>query len=223
MEGAVQVWDLQSGKELFSRTSTTGIFEDVCFSPDGSRLALSQAAVDQPAIDESIVSSRLMVHELDGQRELMNLAQDGYVSPLAFNPDGNRLAAGINAWCRASPEDGLRVWDIATGQPVMTYRKSSASFSGIAFDPTSTVLAASARRGNGVSVIEVATGKVRWLLTGLRHNANHLTFSPDGSRLAVTGGAHGFRDGKSEDGTGHRAGGVDAGDGLGVRQSHSLR
>jgi serine/threonine protein kinase/WD40 repeat protein len=194
MEAAIQVWNLQTGEEVFNRTSTRGIFQAVSFTPDGRRLAFSHSELNQPADEDSVVKSRLIIHDLDGQKELLNIAVDGYVDPLAFSANGHRIAGGIYAWFRKGPDDGLFVWDIATGEAVMKRKLFLDRFKSLSFDTTGTLLAASA--DTSVSVFEVATGKERWLLKGLRNSAHHLAFSPDSTRLAATGGTTGIRGGE---------------------------
>jgi WD40 repeat protein len=185
--GALQVWDLRTGREVLTRTSTTGRFQGLAFSPDGRRIAYSYSEPSPP-----VALSRLTVRDLDAGTDLFSLAVDGYANPLTFSPDGRRLAGVVYAWYRTSPEDGLRIWDLMTGQSVMTHAGEYASgLAALTFDPTGTLLAVSPVRGRNptsVLVVEAATGRERWALTGLRSEPSHLAFSPDGRRLAATSG-----------------------------------
>jgi WD40 repeat protein len=139
------------------------------------------------------------VQDLIAGSELLGLDVDGHVDALAFSPDGRRIAGGVYRWPHPGPDDGLRVWDVATGEVVLTRGASQKRFQRVRFDPTGALVAAStgtSRDPATVSVVEVTTGRVRWALRGLPSKAHQLAFSPDGKRLAVTGEAPGIHGGE---------------------------
>jgi WD40 repeat protein/serine/threonine protein kinase len=190
-ETALRVWDLRTGKEVFSRSGSGGWFEAVAFSRDGRRLAVSHAHVDRRDDGGEVARSRLIVHDLDEMKEVLSTAVEGYAAPLALSPDGRRVAGGVFAWFRQSPDDGLRIWDVATGDVVPARGVPPGRFTRVTFDPTGALLAASVR--GSVSVIDASTGRERWSLKGLRGTAVDVAFSPDGTRLAAIGRVSGVR------------------------------
>ena len=91
-EGAVKVWDAQTGQELLTLKGHTNVVSSVAFSPDGKRLA-------------SAGGGRLKVWDAQTGQELLAFKVGRYV---AFSPDGKRLA---NAGGQT-----VTIWD-ATPQP----------------------------------------------------------------------------------------------------------
>jgi len=82
LSGIATVWDSETGEELATLPLADGLFYDVTFSADGSRLATANA-------DGTI---RLWDPET-GERELVLRGHDVPMRTVAFSPDGTRLAA----------------------------------------------------------------------------------------------------------------------------------
>jgi WD domain, G-beta repeat len=77
-----KLWDLVSGKELFTLSGHTAELRDIAFSPDGSRLVTAS-------------EDKAKVWDAASARELFTLGgghQLGSLMSLAFSPDGKRLA-----------------------------------------------------------------------------------------------------------------------------------
>jgi WD40 repeat protein len=89
----VRVWELASGKELWS-SPTTRWGRAMAFSPNGSRLAWAGADV-------------FAVHDAATGKELLRREGfDGSVLSLAFSPGGTRLATGLD-------NATMLVWDVS--------------------------------------------------------------------------------------------------------------
>jgi WD40 repeat protein/tRNA A-37 threonylcarbamoyl transferase component Bud32 len=161
------VWDAGTGKNL---PSTPVASPDRALSPDGSRVATSQAG-PPPSV--------LIVDAHTGQ-ELHRLNSPNPNSggqSLVFSPDGTRLA------CNAGGD--LRIWDARTGQEVITTKAGST----MAYSPDGTRLATAygGYYGNDftVTVWDARTGSRLFTLKGHSGAVVSLAFSPDGTRLAT--------------------------------------
>src|SRR6185369_12348617 len=92
-------------------------------------------------------------------------------------PDGKRLAsAGVDRF--------VRVWEVATGQPVIALQGDAEYYNGVAFSPDGTHVVSGGERN--VTMWDAATGEVHYL-RGHTGNVMAVAFSPDGTRLASGG------------------------------------
>lgn len=108
-----------------------------------------------------------------GQVELLRTLEgfQGRVWTLAFSPDGTYFAS--------ADRDSLDIWDAASGQHLFALDIREIDLNSFAFSPDSRL---------------VATGQTVWALESQQPSQRldplglHPAFSPDGSRLAVSGG-----------------------------------
>ncbi|HLJ95203.1 MAG TPA: protein kinase [Gemmataceae bacterium] len=182
-DNAVKVWDAQTGQELHSLKGHEWV-SDVAFSPDGKRL----------------VSGGDTVKVWDAQRDPRPRTlkgSDGYVTTsLAFSPDGKRLASGSVVgppWTASGPGEG-KVWDAQTGQVLVTLR---GAFGSLAYNPDGKRLAGASEdqmmNARSVKVWDAQTGQELLSLPfkGLGGGRVSVAFSPDGRRVAASGGEKG--------------------------------
>ena len=108
----------------------------------------------------------------------------GYTRNVAFSPDGSRLAVGSKI--------GLWLYDVFTMNPLALWDTERGLVSAVAFSPNGTLLA------NGNSDAEVKVWNVqsqqcifKTKREGRFNNPHQLLFSPDGQRLAASGGRYG--------------------------------
>lgn len=148
----------------------------LAFSPDGRLLAVCGTGrtirlwdTAQPHIPE-LIEARRTAEEPD--------EQDGF--SLAFSPDGSILASGGNRL--------IHLWDVADGPerqracaapPPRLLRQHTSWVLALAFSPDGTDLASGGSDGT-VCVWDVASGKLRAVLSGHTETIYDVAFSPDG-------------------------------------------
>jgi WD40 repeat protein/serine/threonine protein kinase len=110
---------------------------------------------------------------------------EGYVWGLAYTPDGSHMAT-------AGFDGTVRIWDIATGDPVRILRPARSSFTSVAFSPDGTCLAAAqgggqfAAQDSGVVILwEWRTDRELRRLERQTGGVHSIAFSHDGRRLAT--------------------------------------
>lgn len=129
---------------------------------------------------------RVLSWDLETGRERLNLDVP-YVATLAFSPNGRRLACGISAAPGRAETGELRVWDVASGERVLTRKLAHGHVGGLAYSPDGTSLAIAVGDVGEAGMIEVLnadSGRERLALAGHRYMIWMLAFSPDGTRLA---------------------------------------
>jgi len=169
-------WEYAHLRQRFDETQATlrghtKPIWNVCFSPDGKRIA--SASWDQTA----------KVWDADTGQELLTLkGHKDSVWGVCFSPDGKRLAS-------ASGDRTVKVWDPVTGQEVLTLKGHSAWVVSVSFSPDGQKLASLSYDGT-IKVWEAVTGKELRTLQGQIWYIWPLCFSPDGKRLASGSSDH---------------------------------
>ena len=172
-DGSIRRWDLPTGRELGLVGDFSGIVSVLAISPDGQALVVGDST-----------RRKLFLWSVAEQREIrqfarVSLAEQNYVTSAAFSADGKMVAAE------------LRVWDVASGRVLATFRDQQAAHdftaSSIPIFPTPDCRQVITVETEGIRIWEIASGKeVRWAVRSKIHNAA-AALSPDG-RLVATGG-----------------------------------
>jgi len=193
---AVTVWDVAHGKQLLRRADAMS-FD---FDPEGKSVALagrggawivrlagdttSESSLVQracKAVQFSPDGQRLALLDADGQLSLWSLA-DAREQLLgrahhcvAFAPNGRRIAAFA--------ESAAQVWDVASGQMVLTVPHVAEH---LLFTPDGRTIVTA---GSEIHLWQAETGlELLNLGTYVPAGVNSMAISPDGTRLAVGGG-----------------------------------
>jgi WD40 repeat protein len=134
LRGLVTVWDAATGREAFSCRCPDGYRPwDVCFSPDGKRLAAGGDRLPLFSSGDKQLAARrengILIWDMARHETPVTWPSDsdfGYC--LAFSPDGRRVAMG-------GGEGMVELWDTAIGQKVQTFKGHSGIVDSIAFSP----------------------------------------------------------------------------------------
>jgi WD40 repeat protein len=164
---AVIVWDVRTGKALFSLKPNgkddNGVVA-LSFNPNGSRPA-------------GCTGGRVVVWDATTGKELLAWKNpQGPGLTVAFSPDGRYLASDQGF-------AGVTVRDATTGKEIHLLNGHGDMFTQVIFSPDSKHLA-SASCDQTVKLWDVATGKPILTLKGHKHFVTRIAFSPGGKKLA---------------------------------------
>lgn len=141
-----------------------GEANDLAFTPNGKLLAVA-------------TSIGVLVTETRAPDATERMAgSEFYAVTVAVNPAGTRVAAG--GW-----DNSVRVWDIATGEPLLESRDHQAGVSAVTFSPDGAMLA-SAGEDLSVRLWDADKLSVRAIISGVPARTNALAFSADSTLLA---------------------------------------
>jgi WD40 repeat protein len=190
VDGAIVLWNADTleaeGVPLLGHTAAVA---NIVFSPGGRYLASgSCAAFHQRG---SCIKGEVIIWDLE-TREPMRVIDDtvGFSQALAFSPDGRLLS--INDCLRVEVagvcvEANVRLFEVATGRPVLDLPGHSAFVWSAAFSPDGSMLATGSA-DNNIILWDVATGEpIGSTLSNHGGPVRRVAFSPDGSQLISAG------------------------------------
>jgi WD40 repeat protein len=162
-ESEVKFWNPASGAELFTLSDPEWlgvapgidlIANEIVFSPDGTRLAISldSGGSRLGGIEIWDAATRQKVQTLDGRF-------DPYL-PMGFSPDGTRLAAPFGP----APDERGAVWDVSSGELLFNL-KDTGGGNGIIYSADGTRLLF-AGAGGRAKVLDAETGEELLVLVG---------------------------------------------------------
>lgn len=137
----LQVWDVATQKQMgtLHLKGSTENLRSLVFGPDCKRLVYIDG------------HSTIHVWDLARQKQMSTLTLNGFTETLGvlvFSPNGERLAA--TAYPRptfGSNDNGLHIWDLATGQEVRCLKGHAKGIGAIAFSPDGNDLASASYDG----------------------------------------------------------------------------
>ncbi|HTU18342.1 MAG TPA: protein kinase [Gemmataceae bacterium] len=152
-------WDTAQGKLLHAPPLACKRFSPT-FSPDSGRIA------------GTLDGKHIVVWDAETGKEVSRLDAPAGAWRLAWSPDGKRLAC--------TGEDGLRVWDVETGEQSLHYPKAVYRYHAPAWSPDGRSLAVAVDDSKGLQLIDAASAKELRLLGG-----GKAAWSPDGTTIAI--------------------------------------
>jgi WD40 repeat protein/serine/threonine protein kinase len=171
MDRTVKVWDVATGSEAVTLRGHTDYVWAVAFSPDGRKLLSG-------SYDHTVrVWDGTPLEEANEGPQTLHSHRRGVLA-VAFHPSGQRLAT-------AGP-DGVKIWDLASGQEGPTFRARGEGLASVAFSPDGARLAFGGIGGE-VRIGDAATGEEIMSLFGPPNLVTQVAFSPDGRYLATGG------------------------------------
>jgi WD40 repeat protein/DNA-binding SARP family transcriptional activator len=212
-DGSAKLWDARTGQEQAKLTAGAGPLVALAFSSDGTRLAAAsrdgtlnvwQVAANRPLHLYSEAGATALSFSPDGNRlvgiavtsltiwdgwtgqVIQTLALTGHtgqITAVAFSLDGTRLATG-------SVDRHAIVWDLSTGQPLLTLAGHAGTIGGVAFSADGGRLATGSADGTA-QVWNVGLSHELYSQSTLAAANGRLTQSADGKLLAVAYGPDG--------------------------------
>jgi WD40 repeat protein len=178
-KSSVRLWDVATDKERLELPGRKGDAYAFFFAADGRSLLAANS------------DGKLRAWELPSGKALSAPKLDS-PSPggqaFAFSPDGKRLAMGC--WLGAAGRaNTIRLWDLASGRPLLAFPGHRGDVEALAFSPDGRRLVSGGRDG-GALVWDVAKRRVVRRLGDDEMETCALAFSPDGTLIAA-GGDHG--------------------------------
>jgi WD40 repeat protein len=168
----LRLWDLASGLKIREFNGHSGEVTSVAFSPDG-KTALSGSRDQTLRLWD--LATGLEIRRFEGHSGDVTssiFSRDVEIA-VAFSPEGN-TALSVS-------EDGLRLWDLATGLEIRKFERHPYVDWSVAFSPDGKT----ALTGGTLRLWDVATGREIRKFEGQAENS--VAFSPDG-KTALSGG-----------------------------------
>lgn len=180
---AVFVWDMTTGKQRATVHGRTLLA--FALSPDGITLVVSEKA--SPFADTGTVK----FYDAPTGKELVVLPDLTVpVTGIAFSPDGKTLTT--STWDKEKKLAETRLWDVKT-RKVRTTLKGKIGIMATRFSTDSKSVATVSWNEHDavgeVKIWDMATGRMNQELENIKNLAYNFTFSPDGRRFALGGGA----------------------------------
>ena len=184
----VRLWDANTFEHRVTLIGHAGNTNALAFSPDSKTLATganrhspNQKTDQHPEETEASekIDSFISVWDVDtGQRKMTLAGHTGWITDLAFSPDGSTLAS-------ASTDGSVRLWEAATGHQKMTLTGHTDQVVSIAFSADSKRLA-SCGDDETTRLWDAYTGEQKLAIEGINYGA--VAFSPDSSTLVSSQG-----------------------------------
>lgn len=184
----VKLWDAKTGMLLRSageeaHTNITAI----AFSPDGRTAAIASLELLAKRSQDIRERPKMQLRLVDVRSwELKKrLEPPGFVTALAFSPDGSRLAYGGRRRL-AEKTAFLEIWDIQNNRRMGGTEECGKRISRLAFSRDGQILATGDEDGK-VQVVDGRTGESKWQMAGHSAAVCSLGLSADSTNLLIGG------------------------------------
>ncbi|MFP6618436.1 MAG: serine/threonine-protein kinase, partial [Pirellulaceae bacterium] len=172
-DGTIKVAEVATGKHVAILKGHKTKTQRVAFSPDGKRIVSSDYF--------SPHDQNIKIWDWAAGKEILTLAASGYVSDVAFGPQGKWLAASVGG----SADSAVRVWKLESGDKVTFSEQLTGlrrRIRPVAFSPDGNSLAA-AGFGDQIGVWPLPGRDPQQVFSGHRGDVHEVVFHPDGKRV----------------------------------------
>lgn len=182
----VQVWRANN-KQLLAEYQGHSKFAGVpysahvfwaAWSPDGKSIASTSINL---GLDKSVhlwnAATGNLIRKFDLHSGWFDTSSSG---GLAWSPDGTHIAAGMTS--------EVRIYNVATGAQVLTYKQQSGYISTVAWSPNGERIAS--MDGNSVHIWNATSGDFYYAYRGHTASLRDVAWSPDGRYLASSSNDH---------------------------------
>ncbi|BAY20217.1 WD-40 repeat protein (plasmid) [Anabaenopsis circularis NIES-21] len=131
-DNTIQLWNVETGKEIYTLPGHNDDVNSVSFSPDGKILA---SGSDDKTIKLWNVETGKEIYTLSGH--------DDPVKSVSFSPDGNTLASGSGLVAEPSPgtDNTIKLWNVETRTEIRTLKGHNDAVTSLSFSPDGKTLA----------------------------------------------------------------------------------
>jgi WD40 repeat protein len=159
----MQLWDVETGKEIRRFEGSGFGTSGAAFSPDGKMLAAAHWGT-------------ISLWETDSGKLLRTfLGRQDIGAILRFSPDGKTLVG-------VSPEGVVQIWEVNTGKRVALCEGPRAHVSSLVFDAAGRILVC-ANEGQAIRLWQAPSGRLLFSEAGHSGSVSALSFSTDGKLI----------------------------------------
>jgi WD40 repeat protein/DNA-binding SARP family transcriptional activator len=188
-DGTVKVWDPDPA--LLTLAGLQGTIGCVIWSPGGEQVAVGFEDGTAKIWD---VSAALGLSEAEGLNTGRQTAEEDLVlvdpnrtvslCPQAWSPSGDRFLTSSMGGVPGDPEVRARVWDAASGEPLVALVGHSGDVWWAEWSPDGTRIVTGGTDDDTARVWEAATGAELLTFTGHHFGVTKVAWSPDGKTIA---------------------------------------
>ena len=175
IEGAIVLWDTQTGQQLRTLPANPPLQVDAVFSPDGTMLAVpaGRRITLLKLVDGTVIQS-------------MEEVPDGFFGRAAFTPDGRMVAAPQVEHAPSKKGGVVAIWNVQTGNRLRTFEGAEGDLSNnLVFSLDGTKIIAGSGSGK-LLVWDTQSGELLQNMQGPATKVNFVALSPDGARIAAS-------------------------------------
>ncbi|MCA9427670.1 MAG: WD40 repeat domain-containing protein, partial [Candidatus Omnitrophica bacterium] len=168
LNGTLKLWDLESGRELWSIQAHADRLDGLQFSPDGQSIA--SVSWDKFLKVWNVANGELR----------FAVSQEVQPCKVIFSPDGSRIVVGMDT----NLPSAMKILSATSGETLATLPMNNQRT--MAYSPDGQWLATGGADGM-IRIHDAVSGEERRTWLGHRQSINDLEYSADGGRIVTSG------------------------------------